>query len=451
MPDFTFKNNFPIAEVINAAQRKAALEQQNKTEGNQQLLAGLQSIGQVGQSLVDKRMKVAQALALGKQFGMDENVARNMDAEQILKVQAINKGMVDADFLKMAVQALAGRGTPNPDTKTALATPASSNTPASNGAVLASNTTSTPMPVSSLPPSTTDQVTDNGSNLPGFNPTMLPDQSYEYRGGGVYAKKHSSTIPVPIQAPPVKPRMVNPATAKMALDVAKANALEPVMTRSAAEEQGGVKHGTHILPDANLNISEKENQFYQREWDKLLKESDPLNASSRTPLGLASRATFQANRALKTLSNPVVTNQEAGNAMADIAAIYQNGSPTQFGMSHQEYKTVYGKVQGVLQAISGKPQDALPDAIKNRLVGVLNDMKATNSSLLKQRLDLTEHSKKAVISHFPDEWKEYRQILEGDQTSYSGLNSSGGQTATGLPQVGDAYNGGKVLSIKRIK
>lgn len=87
MPDFNFKSgSFPISDVITAAQRKAQIEEQSKQAGNESLVKGMQAIGQVGQSLVDKRMKVAQALALGKQFGIDEEQAKLMTPEQVLDV-----------------------------------------------------------------------------------------------------------------------------------------------------------------------------------------------------------------------------------------------------------------------------------------------------------------------------------------------------------------------------
>ena len=145
---------------------------------------------------------------------------------------------------------------------------------------------------------------------------------------------------------------------------------------------------------------------------------------------------MQANRALKTLSNPMVTNQEAGNVMADVSAIYQNGSPTEFGMNHQQYNTAYGKVQNAIQSITGKPTDALPNAIKQRLQGVLSDMKNTNGGVLKQRLDMTERSKSKVIKHFPQEWMDYRKTLEGDAGLYSGLDqSNAGGSADATPTL----------------
>ncbi len=416
-------NAFPIASVIDAASKNAQLQEQAREAGNQSLIAGLKSIGDIGQSLYDTKHRIAQSLAIGQQIGIPENLSRTMTPEQLLELDKnsrwVNRNLastIDPTQVIGLRDAMLGKSPPivpgnSPSGAPSGTMPAQDTAPApkSNGAMLTSDVTRTPMPDAApngpLPPAATGQMN-------------VPPQ----------ATAPQSSIPVPVQAPPLKRPMMNTATFNAAAKLAniyKANQPVPVMTNEEGLAQKSVPKGTIFKEPvaANLNVGLKEDQFYQREWDKLLKESDPLNASSRTPLGLASRATFQANRAIKTLSNPVVTNQEAGNAMADIAAIYQNGSPTQFGMSHQEYTTLYGKAQGLLQAISGKPQDALPDAIKTRLLGVLGDMKDTNSALLRQRLDMTEHSKKAVISRFPDEWKEYRQILEGDQDKYNGMGS----------------------------
>lgn len=221
-------------------------------------------------------------------------------------------------------------------------------------------------------------------------------------------------------------------------------AMESVMTHAKALEAGAVPKGTRIVepPAPRLDISEHQSQFDQREWDKIVKDVNPATASTRTTLGMATKANFQADRALVTLSKPVVTVQEAGNAMADIAAIYQMGSPTQYGMSHQEYSTLYGKVQGALQSVTGKPQDALPDAIKQRLIEVLHDMKGTNAGVLKQQLDFTEKSKAKIIKKFPDEWKDIRMTLEGSQQTPAGFASipQTGPHGPSVNQNGHTYN-----------
>lgn len=187
-------------------------------------------------------------------------------------------------------------------------------------------------------------------------------------------------------------------------------------------------------PATNLSLGERRDQFNQKEFDKIIQDNNPNNAGSRTAIGMIGRANLNADRAMVTLTKPTVTMQEAGNVMADIAGIYQGGSPTQFGMSHQQYDTLYGKAQAALQSLSGNPQDAVPEPIKQRLLNVLKDMKDTNRNILKDNLDLTEVSKKKILSNFPDEWKAFRQQLEGnDQPDSVG--------SPGLPSPGVAGQG----------
>lgn len=191
-------------------------------------------------------------------------------------------------------------------------------------------------------------------------------------------------------------------------------------------------------PDQSLKLEEKQQQFNQREWDKLVKEVNPLTTSGRNPLGMAMKANYNANRALSTLSNPMVTNQEAGNVMADIASIYQNGSPTQFGMSEQAYHTLYGKIASFKQFFTGKPQDALTPDVKNRLLNVLYDMKRTNFDVLKQNLAYTEKAKAKLIKSFPDEWKDMKETLMSDGYSGLGKQSGGGDMNAKMQQARDA-------------
>lgn len=65
--DPNVQNNIPMAAVIQAAQQNAQRQLEATTMGNNSLVQGLQSIGQVGQGLLDRRRAMAQALA-GAQY-----------------------------------------------------------------------------------------------------------------------------------------------------------------------------------------------------------------------------------------------------------------------------------------------------------------------------------------------------------------------------------------------
>lgn len=257
MPDFTLKNNFPMEAVITAAQRKAALEQQARTEGNQQLIQGLQAIGQVGQSLVERRQKIAQALALGKQFDIPDDVARTMDPSQIVQVATIKKGQID---INMLMNLLHPGFSPNPAATptSGTATPA----PASNGAMLTGGPSPSPQPV----------------QQPSASPTP--------------------SIPVPVPVPPIAPpKMVNPATMNAAIKIAGQQV--PVMTTGEALAKGHVQKGTVIKDEkGNFEDPKEQNKLEQQYRNVLLK---PLSNRSGG-LGLEDAKVNQAIH-LRTLVN----------------------------------------------------------------------------------------------------------------------------------------------------
>jgi len=68
IPDFTMKPNFPISSVIDAASRNAQLQLQAQQAGQQSLIQGLKSIGDVGQSIYERKLQMAQALAQAKMY-----------------------------------------------------------------------------------------------------------------------------------------------------------------------------------------------------------------------------------------------------------------------------------------------------------------------------------------------------------------------------------------------
>jgi hypothetical protein len=235
IPDFTMKQSFPISSAIDAAQRNAVLQQQSREAGNQSLVAGLQSIGQIGQSLFDTKKRVARSLALGRQYDIADDVSKTMDPEDIIKVG----DRIDMSLLLNMMHPGSG-GTPQ--VATGSPAPNSAATPSQNssGAVLASNTTATPLPVT---------------------PNQTPDQSMTPSPVAPVA----SPAPVPIPAPAVKHKTVNKATFNAAIKLANQNRPENVMTGPDALAAGQVPHGTRIVNPAQGTADRKEQDAYYRD------------------------------------------------------------------------------------------------------------------------------------------------------------------------------------------
>lgn len=232
MPDFRMQNNFPVADVINAAQRKGQLENETTLKQSQMLNDSLTAIGGVAKSLHDQKQRVAQALALGKLTGVDPELARTMEPSQVLEAAKLKKGYEDQDAFLDIMRKAYGLPKPTAQPATSGAQPASfpDASPSSAhqaGAILASQVSGTPIP----------------------DPTM--------NGGGL-TPATTGSMAVPIQAPPIQaaatvepaPRQISPAVQKMIMRMAEANKPEGVFQYTPGKglvQVGTKKKGDQII------------------------------------------------------------------------------------------------------------------------------------------------------------------------------------------------------------
>lgn len=289
MPDFRMQPSFPIADVINAAQKKGQLDNQTTMQQSQLFNNALTQIGTVAQSLHQQKQKVAQALAIGKQIGVPDDLARTMDPTQLLKIDENNKWAnralangIDPGQVSSMFHALSGRK-PSDELGAMPAQNTSAQPASTNGPILASNVTTSPMPdatQASLPPATTGQMSD-------------PSQAV----GG--------SAPVPIAAPPVKPKMINPATANFALKLAamaNANRPTPVMTTADALAQGSVPKGT-MIKDEKTDSSDTNSTKNQEKLEKQYIDLKAKFLSARSgPAGIENGKVDQAIHLRKSIN-----------------------------------------------------------------------------------------------------------------------------------------------------
>lgn len=222
MPDFNMQPSFPIAQVASAYQRKGELDNKTKMEQEEMLNQSIGAIGTIGNSLLEQKKKVAQALALGKQAGIDPELAKHMDSDQILKVYAIKQSQGNLAQVILArnpelakdpgfLAALAGDGSSSKPAATPTPAPAPAPKPE---AVLASTSPTIPMPAQGQPDS------------------MIAAPP---------------PVPVPIAAPPINP--LNEPITKGTMNMIKtdlAHAPHKVMTAADAISAGQVPDRTII-------------------------------------------------------------------------------------------------------------------------------------------------------------------------------------------------------------
>lgn len=167
----------------------------------------------------------------------------------------------------------------------------------------------------------------------------------------------------------------------------------------------------------------RNDQFDQKEWDKIVEKHNPDVASQRSSIGISTRLINSADRALETLNDRTrpLTYQDLGNVQQDVASIYQNGSPTDSAMKHNEYNTIYSGLAKTLQILSGKPQDAVPDEIRQQLIDRLNLLKGTSYDVINRDFDTVETGQRRIIDTRKDEWQGIRNKWKRPDSQQKGL------------------------------
>lgn len=379
IPDYTFKQNFPIASIVDAAQRKAQMEQQNTNQGNQQLLAGLQSIGEIGKSLVDKRLKVAQALALGRQFGVPDDQARAIgDPDLVLRAAAVNKNQIDANMWAEGMKKIFGgtpHGIPQPGSMPAAVQNAA---PSANGAMLTGGVpTTTPMPSAPAP----GGVDQSSSTAPSQPAAPAP-------------------VPVPIAAPPAMPKMINKATADMIMKAAMANRQVPVMTQADALTAGTVPKGSIIekpAAGAGGDVSPAAQDKLEGQYRNLLTKNISMRSGG---LGLEDSKVNQAihlRRLVNQSYDPTTGNfnipksyyGELVNGLATLTS--PNGRPGIEVIHELQQRTAKGDIGGALAYLGVTDQNG------NLLAGSTQSVFKTLVDSIDRQGDQAEQNRQGYL------------------------------------------------------
>lgn len=346
IPNFSVQNNFPVASVIQAAQRKGELDNQTTLAQSQMLNNSLEAIGGVGKSLMDTKKRVAQSLALGRQFDVPDDVSKMMTPEQILHVGTIKKGLVDMNMLlNMRYPGSGGTSSQVP------AMPAT--TPTQPGASLQSTPTNVPMALSPKPEAIL------ASNSPTIPMPAHTEPAAAMPFGGASAMPTPSPVPVPIQAPP--PRMVNAATISAA---AKMGLFKPAdetfMTPQQALEKGSAPRGSVKI--VNPQTGQVSDFKQQSEQDKL--ESQAMNrvsgirgdASLKRVEDQRDAAIQAFNTAAQIKSENRAPNQiEYYDLLGQMWKARTGASPTDQAIRDLDAKTFKGDIGKAFQYFSGEP------------------------------------------------------------------------------------------------
>lgn len=178
--------------------------------------------------------------------------------------------------------------------------------------------------------------------------------------------------------------------------------------------------------------------------DTINKLVNPTVAPTRSVLGIIGQTTVRAQRAIDILNNPniKISPQMLAGIGSDMAGILQGGSPTQVGMSEQQYSSLQSTIAKAAQYLTAKPQDALPPALNKQLLDSFQELNNTGKKYIQNNIKSAEILHKDWVSRNQDTWNELKSNIN-DQYGLSTNNSN----ATNTYKVGDTrVIGGKTIT-----
>jgi hypothetical protein len=179
---------------------------------------------------------------------------------------------------------------------------------------------------------------------------------------------------------------------------------------------------------ARTRIKDQETKADMASQQKMTDKVNSFTASARSALGSSGKSLINADRALDTLNNPNgITIQQMHNIASDLSSMYNNGSATVNGTNKNSYDTLYGKVTGLIQNLTGQPQDAVPDDIKNAVRNNLQQMRNISSNVVKSNFAVERAGNPAFEQHFPD-WFDNMAKAIATQTSNTNNTLAQGNT-----------------------
>ena len=163
----------------------------------------------------------------------------------------------------------------------------------------------------------------------------------------------------------------------------------------------------NVAADGSLALSQKQQQFDEQQWPKLMKAMSPLNASSRSAVGVAASSNMRADRALSVLDDPKASPDQIQQlVVADIMGIMKGGVPDAEQLKTGLMQTFGADLQNKLQYWSSNPGEFKNQAVRDRLREVTVGLKTIDNNVITQNAGIGAASYSALIARHPDWWKQ---------------------------------------------
>jgi hypothetical protein len=172
----------------------------------------------------------------------------------------------------------------------------------------------------------------------------------------------------------------------------------------------------------DIHISDKD----KGEQDKITKELNSLQASSRSVLGASSMSKMRSQRLKDLLNTPGATPQDLNLAASELNTAVTNTS-TVAGAKGLEYHNLQTGLAGLIQKYTSNPSSPDVPEIKAHMAQIADRMSAISDDIINTNANAIKAGHTDFINKYPDRWNNMLQANTG--------NGQGSPTAPAAPNA----------------
>jgi hypothetical protein len=187
------------------------------------------------------------------------------------------------------------------------------------------------------------------------------------------------------------------------------------------------KNAPKFNANGEVVLSQKQNQWDETNWPKLTKLASPLNASSRSAVGVAALANMRADRALRLLDQEHPNVEDIKNLITpDLFGIMNGGVPHAEQLKEGYMGSLGADVMGRWQKLTGNPQDYTNKAVLSHIRDVITNLKQVDNDIISKNAGVAEASYPGLIARHPDWWAKSMAAMNSGNNPVEPQAASGG-------------------------
>jgi hypothetical protein len=157
----------------------------------------------------------------------------------------------------------------------------------------------------------------------------------------------------------------------------------------------------------NIKLSQNQQQFDDKQWERAGKALNGLTQSSRTALGVATSSNMRADRALKIVNDPNATPQDIqGLVNTDMAAIMKGGVPDEQLAKSTQYNNLKNSWAQLVEKVTSNPTAANTPGVTNHLKKIILELKDIDNKVIERNAGINKTVFRRIATADPQRWND---------------------------------------------